>query len=158
MELFEYSHDSGVMLRRCRDCCGCWLLDGQLAAMARYRECSPAVASLAKAKSRQWQRASRLQGVRDALRSRPVSAGIAITALLSIGIVTRSAKVMIVALPVLAFPVACIWFPEVFEAAYYYRRRRATERTPSDLIAIGAWFLLLAFIVGGFSPWLLKRG
>ena len=111
LEHFEYSHDSSVMLHRCRDCCGVWLLDGQLAAIARYRECSPAVASLAEAKSRQLQRTRRLQRVRDALRSRRVSAAIAIAALLSIGIATRSVKVMIVALPMLVLPVAWIWFP-----------------------------------------------
>lgn len=148
MESFNYAHDSGVFIQKCRQCLGTWLEAGQLERLAKYQESTPAVRALAETLGAEYGKATRRLRLRQALRSRRASGGVAVFYLLLAWYAGGGVFALAMARS-LIFPVAFIWFADGLGNLTGIRfgggltRPVVTERTSGDTVAIVGWILLL---------------
>ncbi|QDU58588.1 TFIIB-type zinc ribbon-containing protein [Aeoliella mucimassa] len=155
LEPFEYAHDSGVTIHKCRACEGVWLTAGQLTQLVRYRQGTPAEQRLSQAIGDQMQTTARWQFARGLLRSRVLS-GLVV----ALWLCSRLSRFDVpwnyryqglYAILLLGF----IWFPDAFSNMRYARwgqvRPRVSSTAPSDMVAIAGWLLLLSLL---FRAWM----
>jgi len=151
MAPFNYSHDSGVFIKKCSSCGGIWLESGQLELLAQYRAGTPAIQSLANAIAGEIRRSNRRQFARRVLRSRLLSGMGAIGYLLVALLATPSLEPVLRLTAFLLLPVTCIWFPDAMGnlqgISLGLGRPMITQSTPGDFVALGGWMLLLCPLV-----------
>lgn len=144
---FNYAYDSGVFINRCHNCDGIWLASGQLERIAQHQAGSPAVRRLGDAWAEEVRRENRLQSARLWLRSRWLSATVAVIYLLA-GAATGGLQSVLNLAMFLVWPLACIWFPDgmgnLVGITLGHGYPVITQRTPGDFVAIGGWILLLS--------------
>ena len=73
----NYANDSGLWLNKCGNCGGAWLESGQFERIVNHRAPKPKLKSLERALSHEIRVALRWQALRNTLRSRLLSGGVA---------------------------------------------------------------------------------
>ena len=147
MAAMNYAHDSGVLINQCASCGGFWLESGQLELLAQYQAGTPAIRALGNAFAQEMRRSNRWRFARRVLRSRLLSAVVAIVYLVVASLVTANPGLVLRLTAFLLLPMTCIWFPDAMGSlkgiSLGLGRPRITRTTPGDFVAFGGWILLL---------------
>lgn len=147
MEPFEYAHDSGVVVQKCKVCNAIWIENGQLKELARHRQGTPAERNKASVLAENLQLKSqppRFLGkmTRMLLTSKWFSLAVAAACVAFCGYrggvfgAVRMAIVAVIAL-------FAIWFSELIGRTYTYKYEWSP--IPGDIFVLFGWLLLLLF-------------
>ena len=147
---FNYAYDSGIFIHRCHECDGVWLATGQLEQIASHRTGSPTIQRLGQAFGEEIRAENWWRLARTWLRSRWLSASIAVLYLLT-AVLTGGLQSLLQAALFLVWPLACIWFPDgmgnLVGVSFGNVWPVVTQPTPGDFVAVGGWILLLSPLV-----------
>ena len=137
-----YANDSGIPICKCAQCKGTWLVEGQLAQIALFRNGPHKTDGLAQAMADSYAKSARFQNYADLLSSRLYSVVFA-AIILVVAFLSGGLEGSFRLLPWLVFPLACIWFPDELGRI---TRGRITQTTPGIAVAFGGWILMFAVL------------
>ena len=144
-----YANDSGIPICKCAQCKGTWLVEGQLAQIALFRNGPHKTDRLAQAMADSYAKSAKFKKYVGLLQSRLYSFVFA-AIILAVAFLSRGLESSFRLLPWLVFSLACIWFSNemgrVTRIGMGFIRPRITQTTPGIAMALGGWILMFAVL------------
>ncbi|MEQ1907116.1 MAG: zf-TFIIB domain-containing protein [Pirellulaceae bacterium] len=157
MTSINFSHDSGIFLKKCGACEGVWVDSGQFELIAQYRAGTPSIQRLGAACADVVRTSNKLQFAQGLLRSRLLSGFVAVGYLSFVLVAIGSLHLFLSMILFLLLPMTCIWFPDATGnlkgVSLGLGRPIISETTPGDVVALCGWLLLVLPLV---ALWIIR--
>ena len=99
----------------------------------------------------------RSRTIRSLLRSRPLSAAVALAYLLCVYVATNELEAVVYTLAFLLLPLVCIWYPDemgrLTGISMGIGRPVIMQPTPGDFVAFGGWVLIAASVATSYATY-----